>query len=756
MKYCPPRDPDITKWTNQSYVELPQPYKNPTSVNIRSFTITGDANSGDNNTSITAMKINKTSYTFNGWRDTDNTMWYTQYSRNSSTTLTATQSNTVSIEYSNNELSSLSKPTKSNKYNTYSIIYNNNGGIVSKISDTVNKTIIYTFDHWNSDPNGNGIQYDNTSIFTDNTTVYAIWNDSESSSPTTLVLPTATKSDDVTSNYSIITYDGNGGTPSRDSDSITRTIKYIHNSWNSSSDGYGISYSGSLNTDDIHDNITLFAIFNIESDTVSSIILPTATKSDDVTSNYSIITYDGNGGTPSRDSDSVNKTIKYKFKSWNSNPNGTGIVYTDKSTFNAGNNTLYAIYDVESEIISSVTLPTSTRNGYIFKGWSKAQSSSQLVSNTYTPSSSSPTTLYSQWTPITYTIKFNGNSSDSGSTSDMSMTYDVSKNLNTNGYEKTNYNFIGWNTRPDGNGTLYIDGQSVSNLTYTDGETVTLYAQWELATVKYQVIYHTKKLDGLSYDVHSTDTAYATPDTIINLSSIAKPIDGFTYDHGSVDNETVISTTILSDGSRIIDLWYNRNRYIVNINFDSGAVSSVSGSGSYYYEESVTVSAEINNGYTWDKWTGTYTSIYNPYVFNMGSENVSLTVKYIPNNYTIIFDGNGSKSGYTENMSSSYSSGKVLNANGFILDGYEFVGWNTKPDGTGILYKNGEDICNIVTHNNIEVTLYAIWKPLSLVYIFNKETSEYDAYQMYISNGDNTWDLYSPYISDGNNTWDLY
>jgi len=64
--YCPPRDPDITKWTNQSYVELPQPYKNPTSVNIRSFTITGDANSGDNNTSITAMKINKTSYTFNG------------------------------------------------------------------------------------------------------------------------------------------------------------------------------------------------------------------------------------------------------------------------------------------------------------------------------------------------------------------------------------------------------------------------------------------------------------------------------------------------------------------------------------------------------------------------------------------------------------------------------------------------------------------------------------------------------------------
>ena len=78
----------------------------------------------------------------------------------------------------------------------------------------------------------------------------------------------------------------------------------------------------------------------------------------------------------------------------------------------------------------------------------------------------------------TYTIKFNGNGSTSGSTASMSMTVGVSKNLTANGFKRTGYTFTGWNTKADGSGTSYANKASVNNLTTTKGATVTLYAQW--------------------------------------------------------------------------------------------------------------------------------------------------------------------------------------------------------------------------------------------------------------------------------------
>ena len=50
--------------------------------------------------------------------------------------------------------------------------------------------------------------------------------------------------------------------------------------------------------------------------------------------------------------------------------------------------------------------------------------------------------------------------------------------LRKNGYEFIGYKFTGWNTKPDGTGTAYSDGQTVLNLTSVDGGTIQLYAQW--------------------------------------------------------------------------------------------------------------------------------------------------------------------------------------------------------------------------------------------------------------------------------------
>ena len=42
-------------------------------------------------------------------------------------------------------------------------------------------------------------------------------------------------------------------------------------------------------------------------------------------------------------------------------------------------------------------------------------------------------------------------------------------------------------------------------------------------------------------------------------------------------------------------------------------------------------------------------------------------------------------------------------------EGYHFVCWNTKADGTGISYNDGESIDNIITRAGT-VYLYAIWE----------------------------------------------
>ncbi len=142
-------------------------------------------------------------------------------------------------------------------------------------------------------------------------------------------------------------------------------------------------------------------------------------------------------------------------------------------------------------------LPYPERPGYIFNGWYTQETGGVLVTETTKISSLIDGKIYARWTPITYTVKYNGNTSTTGTTANSTHTYDVAKNLNNNGYQKTytvTYNYNGANTAPvstststytfDGWATsvsgakVYSNGQSVKNLTTTDEAIVTLYARW--------------------------------------------------------------------------------------------------------------------------------------------------------------------------------------------------------------------------------------------------------------------------------------
>ena len=89
-------------------------------------------------------------------------------------------------------------------------------------------------------------------------------------------------------------------------------------------------------------------------------------------------------------------------------------------------------------------------------------------------------TITATFTPITYTVTYNANGG-TGSTANSSHTYDAAKALTTNGFSKTGYTFSGWattQTNADAGTIAYTNSQSVSNLSSTQGATVTLYAVW--------------------------------------------------------------------------------------------------------------------------------------------------------------------------------------------------------------------------------------------------------------------------------------
>ena len=107
---------------------------------------------------------------------------------------------------------------------------------------------------------------------------------------------------------------------------------------------------------------------------------------------------------------------------------------------------------------------------------------------------STPTELTANAALNTYTIAFNGNGNTGGSmTSLTNKNFGTSVSLTANSFTKSNYIFMGWNTKADGTGTAYSNVGSVTinaalvnqySLGNSNG-TITLYAQWiEGGTVK--------------------------------------------------------------------------------------------------------------------------------------------------------------------------------------------------------------------------------------------------------------------------------
>lgn len=175
-------------------------------------------------------------------------------------------------------------------------------------------------------------------------------------------------------------------------------------------------------------------------------------------------------------------------------------------TGSTGTTVIYEKYDAGfysdktcTKQITSITIPHKIGNA--FNGYTDNRNiiiDSNGVIKVKTNYFLQNTTLSAKWTLNTYRVIFNGNRNSSGKTDTLVYTWSNSdtnnKALTPNGYIRTGWNYINWNTINNGKGTAYNNNQMIGNKFFIDNlgkdvlldgksHDVTLYAQWKDITV---------------------------------------------------------------------------------------------------------------------------------------------------------------------------------------------------------------------------------------------------------------------------------
>ena len=441
-----------------------------------------------------------------------------------------------------------------------------------------------------------------------------------------------------------------------------------------------------------------------------------------------------------------------------------------------------------SAVPPSVTTPT----GKVFEGWS---GSYQNVT--------SDSTVYATFRDLAYSVQFDGNGATGGSTASQVFTYGVAQSLSANGFSRSfavvfDYGgngqsngrassssaFLGWATTAGG-AKVYSDGQSVSNLSTTDGAIVTLYAKWGAASAvtlpsptvpggRRFLGWYTASSGGTlvgaanaSYTPSGSVTLYArwaasaytirynanggtgtmsdTPMVYGTAKSLAA--NAFTKTGHAFAGwaTTAGGAKVYSDGQSVNSLSATDGAVVTLYAVwtpNAYTVTFVPGSGNSV----ATSSKQVTFGQTYGTlptptsgtvgmfFTGWYTASSGGTRIDAGTKvstaaNHSLYARFVTGTYTVRFDGNGATSGTMANQSFRFGESKALSANAYARRhttlGYDygFLGWAKSASATRADYADGQSVSNLATENGGTVVLYAVWRGKVKVTVRSNDTS---------------------------------
>ena len=608
---------------------------------------------------------------------------------------------------------------------------------------------------------------------TDNVTLYATWT--KKTYPVTYyanghgAAPAAqTKTHDTaltlrafiaqnTSTGYKVSYNANGGTSTPSTSSAT-TLTHTQTNWNTNSSGTGTNY-GSKASYTGNAALNLYAVWNTSSNAVT--LASAITKASTSETGYKV-TFNANGGTCSTTELISTKTRSYTFNKWAAGSTsgtryGAGASYTP-----AGDVTMYATW-TEGVTNNSISLPTPTRTGYTFKGWSTSKSATSGVTGTYTPTAA--TTLYATWQINTWTINYNANGhgtapSSQTKTYGTALTlrpfisqqtatgYTVSFNKNGGTTTPSNltstiyYNQTYWNTKANGSGTNYSSQGS-----YTTNGANTMYAIWS-----------------------TSNGAVILPSAISRSQSTA---NGYTVTFNANGGScSTTSLTATDTKSYTFAGWsYNGSTYTAGASFTPSEATTMTANWAVSTTPgSITLPTASKSGYTFVGWgtsasaTSGVTGSYTP------NGNVTLYAVYSANGYQVTYNANGhgtapanqtkthgtaltlqsfianqTETGYTVTLNPNEGICTVPSVTSQIE--YKQTYWNTQANGSGTNYASRG------TYNSdSNLTLYAIWSSTKKAVTLPTPTRNGYRFVGWSSNKNDTTGVTGSYTPQGNTT----
>lgn len=407
---------------------------------------------------------------------------------------------------------------------------------------------------------------------------------------------------------------------------------------------------------------------------------------------------------------------------------------------------------------------SSPSTGYHFNNWTKVSGgtctfdNASSASTNVTVTGDASATVRANFALNTYTVAYNANDDQypgtaSGSTTSSSHTYGTAKNLTSNGFSRTGYIFAGWATSPTGD-VAYTNGQSVTNLSSTQGATVTLYAKWTAITLSATI----------SPSTINANTATSIRFTITTNAPLSSGyyfeitnwggknsgtaggynIDGdhqitsaspFTYDLAAAKTNLDAGTykiklKITKDAvtqveSDLITLVVSSSTYSVTVSAGAGGTVSPTSISASPDSWSGDITATPNAGYRFVNWTSSGGGITingntsNPTQIKATSTGGTLTANFAAATYRVTLDNQSATTAGTEYVDATYNTTTLTSITKPTKTNYTFGGYYTAPSGGGtqIINANGNWLASksgftdgskksIITENKI---LYAKW-----------------------------------------------
>ena len=227
-----------------------------------------------------------------------------------------------------------------------------------------------------------------------------------------------------------------------------------------------------------------------------------------------------------------------------------------------GNGGLGSMSDTDVDMSRETALAANAfvRQGYHFLGWATTADGEVEYADGATVSrlsteAGSEINLYAVWERDYYTVRFLGGEGVTGTMDDQKFEMDDEKALTANAFAKTNFDFKGWATEPNGE-VVYLDGATVSGLATKNGAVVTLYAVFKGAPETYVILTRTQNAEGGFDDNRETknaffgDTITITPEPKTGYEATVAN-NGATLDGGN-DTEITITYTLIDYTAKLV------------------------------------------------------------------------------------------------------------------------------------------------------------------------------------------------------------